>query len=62
MKIQIVSISFFLFEYQYTISTGILFKFIHIIIMVISKCYFSRKHIALSFKNGVNIKLEKPID
>ena len=30
-----------------------------IIIMVILKCYFSREHIALSYKNGVNIELGK---
>ena len=30
-----------------------------VIIMVISKCYFSREHIALSHKNGVNIELGK---
>ena len=27
--------------------------------MVISKCYFSREHIAISYKNGVNIELGK---
>ena len=30
-----------------------------IIIMVIFRCYFSREHIALSYKNGVNIELGK---
>ena len=30
-----------------------------IIIMVIFKCYFSREHIALSHKNGVNMELGK---
>ena len=30
-----------------------------IIIMVIFKCYFSREHIAISLKNGVNIELGK---
>ena len=31
-----------------------------IIIMVISKCYFSREHIAISYiKNGVKIDLAK---
>ena len=28
-----------------------------IIIMVIFKCYFSREHIALQYKNGANIEL-----
>ena len=27
--------------------------------MVIFMCYFSREHIALSYKNGVNIELGK---
>ena len=27
--------------------------------MVILKCYFSKEHIALSYKNGVNIQLGK---
>ena len=35
------------------------FIYIIIIIMVISKCYFSREHIALSLKNCVNIDLAK---
>ena len=30
-----------------------------VIIMVIFKCYFSRVHIALSYKKGVNIELGK---
>ena len=30
-----------------------------IIMMVIFKCYFSREHIVLSIKNGVNIELGK---
>ena len=30
-----------------------------IIIMVIFKCYFSREHIALSCKNGMDIELGK---
>ena len=30
-----------------------------IIIMVISKCYFSREHIAPSLKNGLSIELGK---
>ena len=31
----------------------------NLIIMVIFKCYFSREHIALSYKNGLNIDLAK---
>ena len=27
--------------------------------MVIFKCYFSREHIVISYKNGVNIELGK---
>ena len=30
-----------------------------IIIMAIFKCYFSREHIALSYKNGVGMELGK---
>ena len=33
-----------------------------IIIMVIYKCYFSRKHIALSQKHNLNMKLRNPIN
>ena len=35
---------------------------ITIIIMVTFKCYFSREHMCLSLKNGVNIKLGKQTD
>ena len=43
--------------YSYTVC-ALLIKII-IIIMVISKCYFSREHISISCRNGVNIELGK---
>ena len=36
--------------------------YIIVIIMAIHKCYFSREHIALSYKNGVNITFGKQTD
>ena len=42
-----------------TLIQYLFYETVIVIIMVISKCYFSREHIALSLKNGVNMELGK---
>ena len=45
-----------------TVCTDRMINCVKLIIMVIFKCYFSREHIALSLKDGVNIEIGKPTD
>ena len=46
---------------DFRVDFSLLLGEIIIIIMVIFNCYFSREHIALSYKNGLDIELGKTI-